>query len=319
MNIASLALATGLAILLGACGNTGSSQCGSDEARQLVDELIKEELGFGIQNKLDSQVELGSYDTAELDAAIGRLTIALGDVRTSRDDPDSSRLSCRATISLTIPQQVEARANEARSMAESGTVRELANVYKMKREGGNYTSDFDYFIQPTDDGEKLFAEVDSEAPPLAFLSEVFVSFLLRDQVREEKIAQDQEDAARRAEELAAERAQQELEREIDAASQAEADAALNSARVERELASDRINAVWNSMPRAAQLDLDALHGAWVREMNARCQVEAAGTDSRREMRQARELNCQSRYVRSCATSLNRNVGNTSGSWTYCRF
>ncbi|MCL4672103.1 MAG: hypothetical protein KJZ64_04030 [Sphingomonadaceae bacterium] len=312
-----------LLVLLGGCDSSpfrsSTAGCGSDEARKVVEDLLKEELTYGVQSQLDAQKELGSYDATELENAVKRIKIDLTDVRTSRDDPDSERYACRAALSLELPKLVESKANEVRGMAELGTVRELANRYKMKRKGGDYSTEFDYFIQPTDDGKKLFAEMDDDAPALTFLAEVLASYLLADEIREEKIAQDMEIAREERAVREQEKAAAQMEMEMDAAFRAEGDAALNSAKVQRDLASERINAVWNAMDVGASEDLDKVHSAWVKEMKARCASESAGTDTRASMRQARELQCQTRLVRSCATSLERNIGNSSSQWSYCRF
>jgi len=306
-------------LLVSACTKPEYAACGSSEAKSLIDKLFREELEYSVQNALDSQKELGSYDTTELDSAVKRLNIALDDVRTSRDDPDSERFSCRATLKLDLPDNVEREANQTRAMAEMVDVRKLANRYKLKRKGQNFTTDFDYFIQPTDDGKKLFAEMDDDAPALQFLGEVLASYLLSDEIREEKIAQDQEEAAEKKELRDQEREEREMEREVGQAIDAEAKAALNSAKVERKLASDRINAVWLGMPGNVQDSLDKVHSAWVQEMNARCQRQAAGTDSRKSMRQAKELSCQTRMVRKCANTLERNINSSRSSSYYCRF
>ena len=306
------------AVFLAGCGKP-VAECGSEEATGLIGDLFKEELGYSVENFLDATKQLGSYDTTELDNAVKRLEITFTDVRTSRDDPDSNRMSCRATISIELPKVVERGANETRAMAESGNVRELANQFKMKRRGGAYTSDFDYFVQPTDDGQKLFAEMDSESPSLNFVGEVLASYLLSDEVREERIQQDQAEAAALKEERDAERAETEMAREMDAAYEDEGKAALKSAQVERKLASERIGAVWNAMPEEVRQSLEGLHDAWVGEMKARCATQAAGTDERASMRQATELTCQTQAVRRCADTLERNIGNFSGDHHYCTF
>ena len=206
-------------------------------------------------------------------------------------------------------------------MADMGDVRKLANRYKMKRKGQNYTTDFDYFVQPTDDGKKLFAEMDDDAPSMKFLGEVLASFLLSDEIREEKIEEDQAAAAEEKKKRDKERAEQAEEREIDEAFSAEATAELDVAKVERKLASDRIQAVWLGMPKDVQNQIDTLHSAWVKKMKAQCKVEAAGSDSRKAMRLAKELRCQTLKVRSCASSLERNLNLSPGGRgkiTYCR-
>lgn len=306
-------------ILLGGCTGSSVSDCGSEEAQKLVDQVFKEELEYMIQNELDAQKELGSYDITELDDAVKRLNISLADVRTSRDDPDSERSSCRASLTLELPDKVEKEANEVRSMAEMGTVRDLANRYKMKRRGSSYSTDFDYFIQPTDDGKKMFAEMDEDSTAFKFISETLASYLLADEIREVKIAEDQAVAEELREQREQEREEQQQEREYDQAVAAEGAAALNAAKVERDLASEKINAVWTAMPKSSQDQIEDLHSAWVQQMKARCKAQAAGSDERSTMRQARELACQTRYVRQCASTLESNVGNNSANVRYCRF
>ena len=302
-----------------ACGGGmfgGGPDCGSDEAQKQIDELLKEELEFAIQSDLDSKKELGSYDATELEDAVKRIKIKLEDVRTSRDDPDSSRMSCRATLAVDLPKAVESDANEALAMAELGSVREIANRYKIKRRGGKYASDFDYFIQPTDDGSKLLAEIDDDARSLEFLGEVLASYLLADEIREEKIEADKALAEEQRQEREAIEAEQAMEREATQAFNAEGAAALNAAQVERKLASESINAIWDAMPQGAQSDIEKLHDAWVGQMKARCAAQAAGTDQRASMRKASELQCQTNLVRSCANTLRRNLDNPRR-WSYC--
>lgn len=310
---------------MAACSPSGSTQCSGDEARELIDGLFKEELEYAVQNQLDKQKELGSYDATELETAVRKLGVNLDDVRTSQDDPNSKRSSCRATIKIDIPNAVERKANETRAMAEIDDVRELANTYKMKRKGGVFAADFEYFIQPTDDGSKLLAEMDDDSAAISFMSEVLASYLLSDEIREEKIEQDQAAAAEKAVELAAERKEREEERaeqariaEIDDAFNQEGVAALAAAKVERKLASERIGAVWLAMPQTAKDELEDLHSAWVKQMKARCAVRTAGTDKRASMREARELTCQTGEVRKCATTLEANLRRTSR-FQYCSY
>lgn len=311
MRALKVTLAFGLLVTLAGCDGAifgrADADCGSDDALKAIDTLFKEELEFALQESLADQKELGSYDAAELEDAVKGASLKLEDVRTSRDDPDSSRLSCKAILVLDLPDDVEKEANDVRIMAELGTVREAANRFRLKRRGGTYSGDFSYFVQPTDDGNKLYAEIDDDAVQLQFLTEIIGSYLLSDEIREVKIAQDQA--------LAEERR---AEREAREAYEAEGAAALNTAQIERKLASESINAVWNSMPIAAQKSIEDVHSAWVQQMKALCSAESAGTDDRATMRKAEELSCQTRFVRSCANILRGNISRRSDDWAYCR-
>lgn len=305
-------------LALAACAPvTETAACGSDEAKSVIDELFKEELQYAIQNELDKQKELGSYDATELDNAVERLRVSLADVRTAQDDPNSNRFSCRATIQLDIPNEVERKANESLAMAELDNVKAIGNRYKMKREGGQFTTDFDYFIQPTDDGSKLLAEMDDDSAVLSFMSEVLAFYLLSDEIREEKIAEDQAEAEEKAKIREEERKQKAIEDEAQAAFEGEAAAALKAAKAERQIASENIQAVWLAMPKAAQSSIEARHSAWVEQMKATCATRR-GTDEREAMREARELSCQTREVRNCTNTLRRNF-NLTRNFYYCTY
>lgn len=142
--------------------------------------------------------------------------------------------------------------------------------------------------------------------------------MLADEIRAERVAADREEAEEKRVELEAKRAVEAAEREEKEAYEGEGTAALNAAKVERELASDEINQVWKSMGKVHQNAIDELHDAWVKQMNARCAANAAGSDSRASMRQARELQCQTRMVKSCSRTLRRNVNSRSSRTSYCR-
>jgi hypothetical protein len=303
-----LGLAAMLSVLAGCNAEVfgGGADCGSDEAQQLIDQLVKEELEFAVQSELDSSKELGSYDATQLENAIDRIKLRVEDVRSSQDSPGSSRLSCRATLLIALPKAVESTTNEARALAEMGTVRDIANRYKVKRRSGKYASEFEYFVQPTDDGSKLFAEIDGNSASLDFLGEVLGSYLLADEIRDEKIKADRAKAE-----------EERQEREADQAVNAEAAAALKAAKVERKLASDAIGAVWDAMPEGAKKSINELHEAWIGEMTAKCAAEAAGSDERAAMREATKLECETRLVRNCASALQRNTP-SAYNWTYCK-
>lgn len=308
MNLARFLGLAAMLSLLAACNSSlfgGGPDCGSDATQQAIDQLLKEELEFAVQSELASLKDKPAYNATQLENAIDRIKVRLEDVRSSPDGAGGSRLSCRATLLIALPKTVEGSTNEARAMAEMGTVRELAGRYKIKRRSGSFASDFAYSVQPTDDGEKLVTEFDSEEPALEFLGEVITSYALVDEIRARKVKADRIEAD-----------QKRAQREIDQALVAEAEAKLKSAKVERELASEAIRGVWDAMPDAAKRAIDKPHEVWIGQMQAKCAADAVGSDNRAAMREANKLDCESRNVRSCARVLR---GNTifSSQWTYC--
>ncbi|MEE9433060.1 MAG: hypothetical protein V3V15_02320 [Sphingorhabdus sp.] len=275
-----------------------SSACGSEAAVAATEEMFAKLTDQKVRALLDSETRLEGYDAAQLRAALSSISIKLHDVRTTKKDPDSSRNFCAARFEFKLPGTVIEGAESARTIAEADNLSKLAHQKGVRKSGGAWEDDLEYSIQPTDDGGKLIAEADKDASIFDFIGDVYISYLLSDDIREKKVGEDKAEAA----EVAAENA---AEREMDQALTERAAANLNEARVANKMTAERIAAVWDAIPEPVQKQLKPLQQAWNKKTSAQCKVEAAGSSEYKADRQAVRLRCESQAHLSRIRELER--------------
>jgi uncharacterized protein YecT (DUF1311 family) len=272
---------------LTACSNAVEVECGGDATIAAFEEMLQKSLEDSVRSQLDSEGSIDGYDSSKLRSGTRQIKVSLQDVRTVKDDPDSSRKFCSARVELKLPNNVIEAANSARSLAELSDVKKLAHQHRIERSGDKYGRELEYSIQPTDDGTKIIAETDEDSSLFSFLAELFASYLLSEEVQNRAIEADK---------LAADEAREAklAEEEADAALNESALANLNEAKVENRMAVQRINAVWSAIPKGTKGRLLELQRAWIRKTTAQCKVEAAGTSEISAEREATRLRCETR-------------------------
>jgi uncharacterized protein YecT (DUF1311 family) len=289
-----------LSLILTSCSNAVDVECGGQETILAVEEMLQKNLEDSVRNQLDSEGSIDGYDSSKLRSGTRQIKVILEDVRTIKDDPDSSRKSCSARVQLTLPNNVIEAADSTRSLAGMSDVKKLAHQNRIERSGNKYGRELEYSIQPTDDGKKIIAETDEDSSLFTFLTELFSSYLLSEEVRNRAIEADK---------LAADEAREAkmLEEETEGAIKENALANLNEAKVENRLAVERINAIWGAIPKGTKTRLLDLQRAWIRKTAAQCKVEAAGTSELSADRDAVRLRCETKAQIERARQLERFV------------
>ncbi len=283
-----------LAALLGlsACGVTGLGEvtCSSDSAQEVTRALIKENVEKVVQNKYNENNDNGqSISTAKIRATIAQLKIELGQIRTSKEDPNSSQKFCLAAVAITFPASIIKDANEANEIISYSSVQELSDRHELDQRANTFSSQIAYNVQPTDDKSEIFVEIeDSQIGIFDFAADVLSSHLLRTRY-----------AAQEAQQRAEQQQRQEEEGRI---AKEQASANLRAAKAELVLAEKQVNAVWSSLPNDRREELLGVQRAWIRKKSADCQAEAAasatdpmvsGHDTNEK--QVAQAQCETRY------------------------
>jgi uncharacterized protein YecT (DUF1311 family) len=297
---ACLAAVSACSFVVGGCSNSVKVECGGEATIVAVESMFQKELEKSVRNQLDSEGSLEGYDSAKLRTGTKKVKVTLEEIRTVRDDPDSSRQFCSARIMLKIPDTVIEAADNTRALAEMDNVKKLANQNRVERSGDKYGMELEYSIQPTDDGTKLIAETDGDSSLFTFLTELFASYLLSDEVRNNVIEAEKAEAADEREKRLA-------EEELDGALKSEASANLGEAKVQYKMSMDRINAIWGAIPKSTRNELLPLQRAWIKKKEAACRVEAAGSDEQTGNREANRLRCDVRMTDARSNQLQRFV------------
>jgi hypothetical protein len=260
--------------------------------------MLKKSIEDKVRKALEDDSQLASYDRGKLSAALSKANLALDDVRTTRDDPDSSRKYCNAKVNLRFPEAILRIIDDARSSAGLEDRSSVANRNGLIHDATGFTSDFEYSIQPTDDGKKVIAESDADSAMAQVVSELFSSYLLSDEIRNAKVSADQAESKRAADERA-------LAAQESAAKGQLASATLEEAIAENKLAVQRISAVWQSIPPSTRRQLASIQTAWNKRISAQCTVEASGQSTEPSIVKAAKLRCESNALMNRSRELER--------------
>jgi uncharacterized protein YecT (DUF1311 family) len=285
--IVLLALA---ALSLSGCDKV-ANQCSTDDAKSVIVDIIKDNVQKSAGKMLngnDPNAE-GAIAPSTIRATISKLVFSIADIRTVKNDTESTSKDCRGTIEVKIPVEVINDANAARQSLSQNDVRAFADVSGLKVNVDRFTAEIAYKIQPTDDGKKIHGETESGSPFVAFVSEVVANQLASSVIQQAQMKQKQ------AEEQAT--AQQ------TAATEEQRKASLQYAQAEYKLAIQTNNAVWQAIDPNARSQIVSLQRAWVKKTDADCRVEAASASIEPTEMETARLNCLARENKNRAEYL----------------
>ena len=284
-------------VLLAGCkggGGLGGGQTGclSQDGQQVVLELIVD----AVEDHIDSQIGpdgSGLTTRANIRAAVASVNMALSDVRTAREDPDSTMRFCAASLVASVPQEMLDEADAAAELISAPSMSRLAETYGFERSANGFSISVEYAVQPTDDGDGIYGEIQTPDAVTSFLGEVVVGYLMRARIESEQ---------------AHERHQQEEEQRLEAeAVAAESREALVQAQADYDLARQAVNAAWAMLDPADQAWLTASQTAFNRTKTATCNLEAARASTEATSREATRLACEARITNERVVEIERYV------------
>ncbi|MGV9010666.1 hypothetical protein [Brevundimonas sp.] len=280
---------------LGGCDalSNNAVTCLSPAGQGVVLDLAKDEI-----EKLTSRAVEGDdgqplVSIGSLRASIASMAFSIEDVRTSKEDPDSTKKFCAGTLKATVPVAVIADAEETFELLDGSSVNDLVDRYGAERSANVIEIPLDFTIQPTDDGKDVYAEI--EAPNA--LTSLF-SGLVSAHALKTRIQQAQADQAQ------AEAEQIRLETE---AQNAEKTARLTDARSRYQLAVQGINAVWQAIPVDTRDAMTPQQTAFNRRKNAACAMQASRYSTDETDKEVARMDCETQLMNSRANELSRYV------------
>ena len=217
---------------------------------------------------------------SKIRAAIAELAITIDDIRTSKEDPNSTKRFCTGTVRIRIPAATLEDADKTREAAGMNNVSDLAERGDVDRAADSFSTSLEFNIQPTDAGDKVFAEIESGTNILSFTTDVLSSSLVRSVV---------ETAIRQQEQAAAQQAAAE-----NAALTEQRNANLNAAKTENQLVVQTLTATWKAIPEDVRAQMLPLQRAWIRKKDADCRVEAASASTDATEIEIARLGCDTR-------------------------
>ena len=277
----------GLCLALAGCGELKSlgsdGGCDSASATEVTLGIVRDQV-----IKLAGQVEEDSpaLSKSKIRATVRDLKLSLEDIRTAKDDPNSSKTFCTATIKLVAPAQMVLDADAARQAVGYNSIEELADGVNVTKAANAFSAEINFNVQPTDDGDKIFSEIEDGSETFNFFAELVQASLLRSAILDAKAANDRMAAEQQA--------------ELDAANREVELATLEEAKVNNAAAVSSINAIWKAIPSEARQQMLPAQRLWLRKTTATCKLEAAAQEGDHEVAR---LNCETREQQSRASYL----------------
>ena len=284
--------AVAASLLLAGCGVgplSGASGCLDPDGQAVAVSIIREEVEKRAAAELRDSDGRMMTSLANLRASLALIGLTVEDVRTTKEDPDSTRKFCAASLAAAVPETILADAQASYEAMDAGSLNDLAEQNGFTRAANRFTAPMDFSVQPTDDGKKIYAEIEETDALVGFLSEVVVAHLVKDRLL--RIKADNEAA------------QAEQTRLNDEAMAAQRTASLAEARTESELAQQSVRAVWAAIDKDNQDRLTANQTAWNQRKRAECNLEAAQTSTDESEREAARLRCDARMTRERVSAL----------------
>ncbi|WP_137786181.1 lysozyme inhibitor LprI family protein [Sphingomonas sp. 3P27F8] len=273
------------AAMLASCGRE-PVDCTSEAAQASVVGLVKEQFEKNsVENLKNKDGEEGAPQVglSKIRAVISALVVNLEDIRTSKEDPNSTKKFCTASLVVGFTPRLISDADKARDASGFSSVSELASVNNVEHVGNKFKSVIDFNVQPTDDGKKVFAEVETGKEMFNFVSSVISYGLALTSIENAKRQEDEQT-----------RAQAEAQ---SSALAEQHNASLEAAKAENQLAVQTIAAAWKGIGSETRVRILPAQKAWIRKKDADCGVESASAAVDPVERETARLVCDTRTTR----------------------
>ncbi|WP_168787575.1 lysozyme inhibitor LprI family protein [Paraburkholderia aromaticivorans] len=277
-----------LVATLAACSQQQEVACNGDDAKSVVTSILKDQLIKQVTSDFAGQtsVAASNVDGSLIRATVEKISIAIDDVLTSKSDPNSTKKFCSATLKLEVASDVVANSDVARSMLSLTSSHQQALQAGVDFDANTIKAPFDYNVQPTDDGKKLYGSTSENNAALTFASTLIEQSLLKDALAKQKAdqAQQQQQQALQA---------QQQQAEIAQAQEAESQATLQKAQADIKAANDAINVVWNAGSKEWRQGMLPEQRLWLAQRENDCKIKALGDGASDTVAfQTSKLNCE---------------------------
>lgn len=257
------------AVFAGSGCTQSAVDCGAADAMQPLVEILKSDVEEQVTEQIRSANRSDVVSRSNIRASISQVSFLVEDVRTSKEDPNSTKRFCTGVLRVKFPVRTIDDAEAARSSAELGGLTQLADDNAIDRQANSFLAELEYSVQPTDEGDKVFAETETRTPVLQLAAEVLSSALLRTVLEQGARAQEQAMVEQQS-------------------------ASLDSAKIDNQLAAQTILATWRALPDGVRSQYLPAQRAWSRKKDADCRVEAAGVSTDPAAVETARLTCDTR-------------------------
>lgn len=281
-------------IFLSSCSKLMETSCSDQASKDALEAAVR--AGLEDLTLKRAKDENGDYliSASSIRASIGKVKLILEDIRTTKEDPDSTKRFCTGTLKIVFSPETFESADAARELVGLPKIANAIDEAELDKGVDYLKGSLDYNVQPTDDGAKVFAEFDGADGKLDIFGEVVAASLLRDRIENKVRVEKQEaDLARKQEEQAM---------------QAMLNADFEAAVAQRKASNEAIAVMWNSLDGDVRQQLLTQQRSWIKQKDTSCKVEGLQFSTDPTEQKTAEANCQTRENNNRSQQLNRFVG-----------
>lgn len=276
------------ALLLSGCGKASVS-CSDADAKSALEMAIREKLEKITIERSKSGDGAQSISNSAIRASISKIKLVIENIRTTKEDPDSTKRFCTGSLKIVFSTATFSDASKARELVGLTDVETMADSADIEKGADYLKADLDYNVQPTDDGEKIYAEFEDADNKLEVFGEVVSASLLKSSV-ETKIRNEKEQ-----EEFALQ--------EEQAALDMQQAANLEQANVAAKSAEQALAVAWQSLASETRKRLLPQQRIWIKQKDSSCKVRGLQGAIDAEEQKAIEVLCKAEVSNERATQL----------------
>lgn len=271
---------------------TGSgTKCDSDITKQIVVETFSKNVSDIASTRVKELIETENVtiDMGKLRSTLQQITFNVTNVRTNNSDPNSKKNYCATDFIVNIPAQMIKDADAARAVYEENNIAQAAVLSDLSFENNQLKKEIEYFVQPTDDGKKVFVTLENPDALAFFVRDIAIDSLLKAARQNAAEVAKQEEIKRVAEESAAAEEYQSV--------------LLSEAQSNLDNANENLNLVWNSTTKEIRDQLLSEQRIWLKKRNLECKLESSNTENPEIFR----LNCETNMTNERTNELRQKI------------
>ena len=168
-------------LLLSGCGQASVS-CSDEDAKSALEAAIRENLEEVAIEQATGEDGSRSISNSTIRASIAKIKLVIENIRTTKEDPDSTKRFCTGSLKIVFSTKTFADASKARELVGLSDVEKMADAADIEKGADYLKGDLDYNVQPTDDGKKIYAEFENADDKLQVFGEVVAASLLKSSI-----------------------------------------------------------------------------------------------------------------------------------------
>jgi len=245
------------AFLLAGCGQASVS-CSDEDAKSALEAAIRENLEKVAIEQATGEDGSRSISNSTIRASIAKIKLVIENIRTTKEDPDSTKRFCTGSLKIVFSTKTFADASKARELVGLSDVEKMADAADIEKGADYLKGDLDYNVQPTDDGKKIYAEFENADDKLKVFGEVVAASLLKSSIETQARTQKEEEEFARLEE--------------ESALNMQNAANIEQASLAAKSADQALTVAWQSLAPQTRKRLLAQQRIWIKQKDSTCKV-----------------------------------------------